>query len=282
MLTSHKVIWYFLLPMANVPKTRPTLSRSRRNLEILQVFVQRNLKTRYRGSYLGVYWSLLNPLLMTGIYTAIFGAVFAEYYDNSIINYILAAFTGLSVIHFFSGSTSQALRSVVTNGTILNKISLPVSILPASTIAANLFQFSVGTFPLLAIMALFISGNILNSIALILPVAALAFLCTGVGFILAGMYVFFRDLPYFYQLVVYALRIGTPVFYPSEIVPEKVRNVIELNPLAAIIESVRQITLSGDLPDLKLIWGALLSSMLVAVLGWICFQLQRDRFMDLL
>lgn len=70
-------------------------------VELLHVLVSRNLKTRYRGSVLGIYWSLLNPLTMTGLYTAIFGATFAEYYDNSITNYVLAALTGLIVINFF-------------------------------------------------------------------------------------------------------------------------------------------------------------------------------------
>ncbi|MFM7370584.1 MAG: ABC transporter permease, partial [Sphaerospermopsis kisseleviana] len=94
--------------------------------ELLQVLVSRTLKVRYRGSFLGVYWSLLNPLIMTGLYTAIFGVTFASYYGNSIINYVLAAFTGLVVINFFSASTSQALVSVVNNGALLNKIQLPV------------------------------------------------------------------------------------------------------------------------------------------------------------
>ena len=74
-------------------------------IELLQVLVSRNLKVRYRGSFLGIYWSLLNPLIMTGLYTAIFGATFAKYYDDSIPNYVLAALTGLIVINFFSAST---------------------------------------------------------------------------------------------------------------------------------------------------------------------------------
>jgi lipopolysaccharide transport system permease protein len=84
--------------------------------ELIYVLVSRNLKGRYRGSFLGVYWSLLNPLMMTGLYTAIFGATFASYYNNSLMNYVLAAFTGLIIINFFSAATSQALTSIVNNG----------------------------------------------------------------------------------------------------------------------------------------------------------------------
>ena len=250
--------------------------------ELLHVLVSRNLKVRYRGSFLGVYWSLLNPLIMTGLYTAIFGATFASYYNNSILNYVLAAFTGLVVINFFSASTSQALASVVGNGALLNKICLPVSIFPVSMIAANIFQFCVGVLPLLAIMTFINSKSIVNVLALLLPLFALSLVCTGVGFLVSALYVFFRDLPYFYELVVFLLGIGTPVFYPAAIVPKQVKPFLEVNPLSPIIESIRQIALSGTLPNLNLIWGSLLSGLIMLSLGILCFHWLRPKFMDLL
>lgn len=267
-----------------------TLSRSvnsrslklQRYWELLHVLVERNLKVRYRGSFLGVYWSLLNPLIMTGVYTAIFGAAFASYYNNSITNYILAAFTGLVVINFFSASTSQALASVVANGSLLNKIRLPVSIFPVSMIAANIFQFIVGTLPLLAGVALFTSKNLINALALLFPLIALIFVCLGIGFLVSALYVFFRDLPYFYELVVFLLWISSPVFYPAGIVAPQIRPFLSINPLSPIIESIRQITLSGDFPDLSLMSSSLLSGTIILVLGWSFFHVWRNQFMDLL
>lgn len=258
------------------------LIQAKRYWELLFVLVESNLKARYRGSFLGVYWSLLNPLLMTGIYTAIFGGVFIKYYGDSIANYVLAAFTGLAIMHFFAGSTSQALRCIIGNHALLNKIALPVSIFPVSIIAANIFQFLIGSLPLLAILTLVTSGNPLNIVALFLPLTGLILVSMGVGFLLATLFVFFRDLPYFYQLLVYALRIATPVFYPPDIVPERVRFILEFNPLASIIESVRQITLYGEAPDWALASTSLLSGTIMLILGWLCFQLLRERFMDLL
>ncbi|MEP0838329.1 ABC transporter permease [Trichocoleus sp. AS-A1] len=237
---------------------------------------------RYRGSFLGVYWSLLNPLMMTGLYGAIFGKAFASYYGNSIINYVLAAFTGLVVINFFSSATAQALSSVVGNGALLNKICLPVSVFPVSMVAANVFQFAVGVFPLLATVALLTSSSLLNVVALLLPCLALALVCTGVGFLVSALYVFFRDLPYFYEFVVFVSWISSPIFYPAAIVPDQVKPFLGLNPLSPIIESIRQIVLSGSVPDLSLIWGALLSGVILLAIGWICFQSWRSQFMDLL
>lgn len=262
--------------------TKQKMAQYKRYWELLHVLVERNLKGRYRGSWLGIYWSLLNPLIMAIIYTAVLGSAFSEYYDNSILNYILAAFTGLSIFHFFSASTSQALNSLVTNGSLINKVKLPLSIFPNSIIAANVFQFLAANLPPLVLMAWLISSHFINAIALIFPLIALLLFSSGVSYALSALFVFFRDIPHFYSVTIYALRIATPVFYPSEIVPEKVRSFLFLNPLAQIIESFRQITLSGNFPDLKLIWGTLISSAFVCFLGWFIFWRLRNKFIDLL
>jgi ABC-type polysaccharide/polyol phosphate export permease len=263
-------------------KNSSALLQAQRYWELIQVLVTRNLKVRYRGSFLGVWWSLLNPLMMTGLYTAIFGATFASYYQNSIINYTLAAFTGLVVVNFFAASTMQALSSVVGSGALLNKIRVPISIFPVSMVTANMFQFVVGALPLLALVTLVTSRSILNILALPFPLLGLALLCMGVGFLISALYVFFRDLPYFYELLIFALTLSTPIFYPAAIVPEKVRIYLALNPLAPIIESIRQITLSGKAPDLYLIGNACVSGVVMLIVGWSFFRWKQSQFMDLL
>lgn len=250
--------------------------------ELLMVLIQRNLKRRYRGSFLGIYWSLLNPLIMTGLYTAIFGAAFAQYYDNSTLNYILAAFTGLVVINFFSSSTAQALASVVENGSMVNKIKLPLFIFPLSTIGANIFQLTMGAFPLLLVVTLLLSKSLINGLLLILPLLALFLVCTGIGLLMSSLYVFFRDLSYFYELLTFLLWVSSPIFYPPEIVPESVSNFLILNPLLPIIESIRQISLSGDAPNLTLIFHAFVSGSIVLTIGAIAFSVWQSQFMDLL
>jgi lipopolysaccharide transport system permease protein len=250
--------------------------------ELLSVLVSRNLKRRYRGSFLGIYWSLLSPIIMTALYAAIFGTAFAAYYDNSTLNYVLAAFTGLIVINFFASSTSQSLVSVVENGAIVNKIRLPLFIFPLSFIGANVFQLLMGVFPLLLLMTLWLSHSLVNVVALLFPLTALFLVCAGVSLLISALYVFFRDLPYFYELLTFLLWISSPVFYPSEIVPEGVKKALVLNPLLPIINSIRQITLSSNLPDLTLIIASLLSGIIVLTIGAIAFIIWQDKFMDLL
>ncbi|MBC6420019.1 MAG: ABC transporter permease [Prochloron sp. SP5CPC1] len=259
-----------------------SLAPLQRYWELFYVLVERSLKVRYRGSLLGVYWSLLNPLLMTALYTAIFGTTFASYYNDSIVDYILAAFTGLVVIHFFSGSTNQALVSVVENGILLNKIKLPMVIFPLSMVGGNVFQFCLGMLPVLAIVTLVKSHSLVNVVALLIPLLSLTLVCTGIGFFVSALYVFFRDLPYFYELVTFVLWMSSPVFYPTEIVPPAVEKFLIFNPLVPIIESVRQISLSGALPDIILMGKAGISSSLILAFGWILFRKWQEQFMDLI
>jgi ABC-type polysaccharide/polyol phosphate export permease len=195
---------------------------------------------------------------------------------------VLAVFTGLVVINFFSASTFQALWSVVNNGSLLNKIRLPVSVFPLSMIAANVFQFSIGVLPLLVVMTLINSKSLVNVLALLLPLLALSLVCTGLAFLVSALFVFFRDLNYFYELVVFVMWLSSPIFYPAAIVPASVRSVLILNPLLPVIESIRQISLSGALPDVNLIGQSLLSGMIILALGWSCFHWWRHSFMDLL
>lgn len=254
----------------------------KRYVDILRILVERNLKLRYRGSVLGVYWSLLNPLIMTAIYAVIFGQAFAEYYDNSLVSYTLAAFTGMVVINFFSTSTSQALSSVVNSSSLLNRMSLPMSVFPISMIAANVYQFAISTLPLLVIATLIFSQSIFNVVALLLPLFGLVIICTGIGMVVAALNVFFRDLPYFYELVTFGLWISSPIFYPVAIVPKQVQTFLVLSPIAPIIESVRQIVLSGNPPDFGLMLPTLFSSIIFLAIGWFSFLWLKPQFMDLL
>lgn len=261
------------------------LSAIYRYWEIVSVLARREIKVRYRGSFLGVYWSLFNPLMMTGVYAIIFGNAFSKYYHDSIWEYILSAFTGLAVIHFFNGATAQALGSIVGNGSLLNKVKLPISIFPVSIIIANTFQLSVGMLPLLIIVTIFQSPHLssaINVISIPLPLLALILISTGIGFITSSLFVFFRDLPFFYELIQFVLMLTSPIFYPAAIVDPNVRVFLELNPLYPMTESLRQIVLSGHRPDLFLISRSLLSGIIVLVIGWICFNWLRPKFMDLL
>lgn len=273
------------MAMTRSIETTARLSALYRYWELVSVLAEREIKVRYRGSALGVYWSLFNPLIMTALYGVIFGAAFKKYYHDSIWEYSLAAFTGLAIIHFYNASTIQSLTSIVMNGLLLNKIKLPVSVFPVSIIIANTFQLSVGMLPLLAIITSILSPHpsiVLNVIAIPAILLGLVAISTGVSLVISSLYVFFRDLPFLYELVQFVILMSTPIFYPSAIVDPRIRTFLELNPLYPVIESLRQIVLSGNPPDLLLILRTWLSGIIMLGVGIVCFNWLRPKFMDLL
>jgi ABC-type polysaccharide/polyol phosphate export permease len=256
-------------------------SQGRRYADLVAVCAAKSLKVRYRGSFLGIYWSLSNPLLMTAVYTAVFGAAFSSYY-GSLANYVLACFTGLALLNFFSGSTAMALPTIVGNGGLLNKIAVPPSVFPISTIAASTFQLLVGVFPLLLVVTLAVSHRPLNALALCVPIAALVILSTGFALAVSALYVYFRDLSYLYELIVFVLWITSPIFYPAALVPQAVRAYLHFNPLATIIECVRQLALTTQPPALDPMVRSLSASLLVFAIGIALYLWLRRGFMDLI
>jgi lipopolysaccharide transport system permease protein len=258
----------------------PAMS-GRRYAEILVLLAERILKVRYRGSHLGVLWSLSNPLLMTAVYTLIFGAAYSDYY-GSIGGYVLAVFTGLAVLALFNGATSQALGGIVSSGPLLNKIALPFSLFPLGYVAANVFQFAITSLPLLIAVTLWKTHSLLHAVAIFGPLIALVALTTGMSLILASLNVFFRDLPYLYEVFVFVLYITSPIFYPAKVVPLQVRTYVALNPLAIIVEDLRRIALSGGPIPLSAVFGPLIAGAIALAIGTLLYALLRREFMDLL
>jgi len=257
--------------------------RLQRYVDLVTIVASRTLKTRYRGSVLGVYWSLSLPLIMTAVYSMVFGTAFSknQYYNGSILNYVLACFTGLVVINFFSATTTQALTSIVGSGALLNKIRIPVSVFPISIVAANVFQLLVGALPVLVIVTFVTSHSALNAIALLIPLLALIMVSTGFSLLASGLFVYFRDVPHIYEVVVFILWITSPIFYPPDVVPALIRPYTELNPLVSVMNSVRQISLSGTPPDVHMILLALVSGGVALVVGALFFLTIKADFMDL-
>ena len=106
--------------------------------------------------------------------------------------------------------------------------------------------------------------------------------CTGIGLFVSALYVFFRDLSYFYEIATFMIWITSPVFYPPEIVPEGVKPFLNLNPLVPIIEIFRQISLEGRFPELIYLVHGLSSGVIILTLGWLFFRRVQSAFMDLL
>lgn len=251
-----------------------------RTIEIVRVLTARNLRVRYRGSALGVFWSALNPVAMTAVYTSIFGLQFSRYYNHSATTYAASVYVGLVALAFFVGATSSALSAVVSNGQLLTKVPVRSEIFPASAVMAYAFQFVVGAVPLYVLLLVFITHDPLRLLLLPVGLAALIATALGVGSIVSALYVFFRDIPHLYDLAMFFLWISTPIFYPLDIAPEHVRTVLMWNPLYPMVTSLRSIVLGTGAIEWGLLGIAVLTGVLSLAIGRVLFDAMKRGFPD--
>jgi lipopolysaccharide transport system permease protein len=254
----------------------------RRNAELVRISAFRALKVRYRGTALGILWSFFNPVLMTIVYTTIFGTAFSKYYDGSVTRYVLSAFTGLAVVTFFVNATSEALTSVVASGPLLNKIALPPMMFPLASVAANVFQHAVTTFPIVFVVSVVVTHDPLRALLVPVVLGAVILLVTGFSLILATLYVFFRDLPHLWALSGFILWLSSPLFYPIEVVPPSIRPWYNLNPVGQSIVALREVTIVRGPIHFHSILVALVAGIGALLIGGWVFRVTRRDFMDLI
>jgi ABC-2 type transport system permease protein/lipopolysaccharide transport system permease protein len=264
---------------ARIPEA---LLSSRRVLEIVRMSALRQLKARYRGSFLGVLWSFANPVLMTVLYTTLFGTAFAAYYGGSMHRYVFSAFVGVVVVTFFLQGTTDALGSVVVNGGLLNKIAIDPEVFPIASIMANTFQQSVTTFPLIVLMAAYITHDPVRVVLAPIMLLGVVALVTGFGLILSTLFVFFRDISHLWGVIGFIFWMTSPVFYPAALVPARVRPWFDVNPIGLSIGALRDVSMGHGSIDFRLLLTCLAVSALFLAVGHIVFRATRAQFMDLL
>ena len=246
---------------------------------------KREVVGRYRGSFMGLLWSLLHPLVMLVVYTFMFSVVFETRWDaglSSKFEFAIMVFAGMIVHSLFAECLNRAPVLIIHNVSYVKKVVFPLEILPCVSLGSALFHASVSIGVLLVFFVF--SHGFLNWTAVFLPLLLLplAVLCLGFSWFLASLGVFFRDVGHATGVVSMILLFLSPVFYPVSAVPESFRFLVNLNPLTFIIEQVRNVLVWGKLPN----WGALVAycvvSAVIAWLGFVWFQKTRKGFADVL
>ena len=255
---------------------------------LIAQLIKREVLGRYRGSFLGLLWSFVNPILMLAVYTFVFSIVFEVRLDQAHTLYddkfafALLLFAGLIIFNLFSECVSRAPGLILANVNYVKKIIFPLEILPWVTLGSALFHAGINFLVLLVFL---ISTDHPIHITLVyLPIIILPFLLLimGLSWLLASIGVFVRDIGQFIGLVLTVLLFMSPIFYPASALPESVRDYLFLNPLTFIIEQVRSVTLYGQLPD----WNGLAVYYALALLtawgGLMWFEKTRKGFADVL
>ncbi|MBM3522419.1 MAG: ABC transporter permease [Alphaproteobacteria bacterium] len=256
-----------------------------RRRHLVAALARRDIAARYRGSAIGLAWSMAQPLAMLAIYTFVFGVIYRTEWpggDGSRGGFALALFAGLLAIGLFSDCVARAPSLVVGNPNFVKRVVFPLEILSWVSLGSAAFQCCVGLVVWCGVRAALIGPP--PATALLAPIflAPVALLGLGVSWLLAGLAVYVRDVAQLVGVGLAALTFASPVFFPSRHVPEPFRAVVLLNPLAAPIEMTRDAMLTGALPTASSLAIAFAVAFAVAWLGFAFFQLARRGFADAL
>lgn len=213
---------------------------------LLQVLVERDLKIRYRRSFLGYLWSVLNPLMMMIILTVVFSNMFR--FD--IPQYPIYLLAGQLIFGFYSEATSMAMGSILGGAALIKKVYLPKYIFPLSRVISS---FTSMLLSMIALFIVIIATDVTFSITIILLpwiLFQVLVFCIGMGLLLSVLVVFFRDIQYLYSVFLTAFNYLTPIFYPESLLPEWLREQLVFNPLYNYIKFFRKIAVYGQWPTM--------------------------------
>ncbi len=241
---------------------------------LMKELVKRDLKVKYRRSFLGYLWSLLNPLLMMVVMSIVFSYMFR--FD--IPNYPLYLICGQTLWTFFNESTNMSMYSVLQNGALIKKVYIPKFIFPISRVLSSFVTMSFSLVAILIVM-IFTGAQFHWTILLFpIPLFFLLLFSMGIGMVLSALSVYFRDVTHLYSVLTLAWMYLTPIFYPLSALPKEVVPIIMCNPMTHFITFFRDLVLYGALPEMSTWVFCIAGSLIAMLLGIIVFRRMQKNF----
>lgn len=241
---------------------------------LLYNLVSRDIKIRYRRSFLGLLWTILNPLLMMIIITVIFSTLFKQ----TIPNYPIYYLSGYLMFQFNSETTTSALYSITSNAALMKKIYIPKYLFPLSKVLSGLVNLFFSLIAMFIVMLILQVKFRLTLLLILLPIFYVLLFSIGLGLILSTYTVFFRDLAHFYTVFVMAWLYFTPVFYPITILPKNIMKLMQLNPIYHYVSYMRELVLYGTFPGLKENMICFAMGIIFLLFGLHTFYKNQDKF----
>ncbi|MEE3468074.1 MAG: ABC transporter permease [Eubacterium sp.] len=253
---------------------------------LLRELVKKTIKLRYRRSYLGILWTLIEPLLTMIVLTIVFGQLLGRDSTDAAfagVPYPIYVLSGRLLYSFFSSATNASMKSIRNNASMIKKVYVPKYIYPVSGVIANFLIFLISLIVLAGVVVFFlvrgdyqapINGYMLLSVV---PLINLFVLGIGVGILLSTMCVFFRDMEYLWSVLLMLIMYCSAIFYFPDRLGEEAVMLLKLNPLYGIIHNFR-VSFFGHPFDGTLMlytWGVALA---VLGIGLYAFYRKQDKF----
>ncbi len=252
---------------------------------LLFELTRKNISLKYRNSWLGIFWSFLQPLLNMVVLSVVFGGLFGKS-NKHVICYPVFLFTGRLLFDFFNSATKQAMTSFRRNAAIIKKVYVPKYMYPLSSIFSTFVTFAISILCLIFVWVFFKVSGISNGHALMLtwrailcfvPMFLILVFSTGVGLILAVLNVYFKDIEYIWDVLTRLLLYMVPILYPLQRIETKwIIYTIKINPLYSMIELFRQCVLYGIPMSWKLLAFGTASAFITLAIGIFIFMRKSD------
>lgn len=241
---------------------------------LLKELVVKGIRLKYRRSYLGIIWSLLEPLLTMIVLTIVFGTLYGNT-DRTFPVYIL---TGRLLYSFFNTSTKGALKSIRTNSAMIKKVYVPKYLYPLSVVLYDYVIFLISLIVLAVVSVVLGIKPTLYMLQIPVPLILVFFLALGCGMILATIGVFFRDMEYLWSVALMLVMYTCAIFYyPSKLLKSGWGWILKFNPLYCIIQLFRSAMFGEPMYGNYLIYATACSVFAMA-LGILCFKKKQDDF----
>jgi len=248
--------------------------------ELFWILALREVQLRYRQTFLGVTWVILQPLLTTAIFTVVFGILMKTQSDN--VNYVLFAFVGLLPWSVFSQSLQRAGISLTREIRLITRIFFPRIIIPVSNAASTLVDFLVSFLLMIILLLIYKIPITINMLTIPILLFFTMLLSIGVGIVFAALNVYYRDFTYVLPFVIQVWMYASPLAYSSKLIPKSWTWVYDLNPLVGIINGFRWAILgTTDFPLRSLIYS-ITASILILIIGLALFRRLERSFADVI
>ncbi len=244
--------------------------------DLIKSLVSRDFKTRYKRSYLGILWSLLNPLLIILVYTLAFDYIM----KIRVKDFPIFFMCGYLPWSYFSSGLMTSLPSLSDSGYLIKAVYFPREIVPLSIVLSSLVHFLITFIFVFPILMIF--GYFPNRFCLILPLVILlqTIFIFGLGLFVSSIHVFFRDLRYILEVILIGWFWLTPVVYPISLISERYLFLYKLNPMTLFVIAYRDILLNGMVPPLKYWMALLMATGGTLGLGYLLFIKIRRRLAE--
>lgn len=256
-----------------IPKIIQEVREIHRYRYLLTQLIRRDILTRYKRSYLGVAWTMLNPLGIMIVMTIVFSQLFGD-----TPGYPVYVLSGLLAWNFFSKSTSAAMNSMIWGGGLLKRIYLPRTSFSLSAIGTEIVNLVLSIVPLALVML--VTGFHFHISLVFLPVSifTISLFALGIALLLSTFAVVFPDVVEMYQIILTAWMYLTPIIYPVSIFPEKYKFFLVFNPLTYFVQLFHIPIYEGRFPTWMEFWPALVIGFAMLIIGWFFFSKKIDEF----